>query len=204
MKEEIDIKRVVEALLFVATEPLPVSRLEKLTEGLNSGGSTMTGVVNELARDYDREGKSFALIQVANGYQLRTRKKYAPWLRRLFQSRRVMRLSQPTLETLAIIAYKQPITRIEIELIRGVNVEGILRNLLDLELIKISGQKEVAGRPYLYRTSRRFLEHFGLKSLSALPPLSSREKPTARKITSSSDLRAAAPDSEGGGGETSP
>jgi len=187
--QRIDIKRVVEAILFLASEPLSSARLEKMTEDLDRGGKSMTVILNELREEYEEEKKGFLLVQVANGYQFQTRDIYARWVRRLFKTRRVVRLSAPTLETLAIIAYKQPITRIEIELIRGVNVEGILRNLLDMELIKISGQKEVAGRPYLYKTSRRFLEHFGLNSLSDLPPLEKKEKPSARKISTSSDLK---------------
>lgn len=194
MKENINIKRAVEAILFLATEPLSSSRLEKLTEDLDHAGKSMTVILNELIGEYEEEEKGFFLVRVANGYQFKTRDIYAPWVRKLFKTRRVIQLSNPTLETLAIIAYKQPITRIEIELIRGVNVEGILRNLLDMELIKISGQKEVAGRPYIYRTSRRFLEHFGLNSLSDLPPLEKKEKPSAKKISTSSDLK-----SEGGG-----
>ncbi|MEA1928145.1 MAG: SMC-Scp complex subunit ScpB, partial [Candidatus Auribacterota bacterium] len=113
---------------------------------------------------------------------------YAPWVRKLFHARRVAHLSKAALETLAIIAYKQPITRTEIEVIRGVNVDGIVRSLLERELIKISGQKDVVGHPYLYRTCRRFLEHFGLNTLANLPPLGAREKPTAKKISSTSDL----------------
>ena len=185
----IDIKPAVEAILFLASEPLSASRLEKMTEDIDREGKSMTVILNELKKEYEESEKGFILARVANGYQFQTRDIYAPWVRRLFKTRRIVRLSAPTLETLAIIAYKQPITRIEIELIRGVNVEGILRNLLDMELVKISGQKDVAGRPYLYKTSRRFLEHFGLNSLSDLPPLERKEQPTAKKISTSSDLK---------------
>lgn len=184
-KEKFDIKRVIEALLFAAPEPLSLVRLETLTEGMDRGGKSLSQTLNELSQDYEEEGKSFAIVKVAQGYQLKTRDEYAPWVKKLFQPRRYLRLSRPALETLAIIAYQQPVTRVEIEAIRGVNVEGILKNLLERELVKISGQKEVVGRPYLYRTNRRFLEHFGLNSLSDLPPLEPGETPKARKTRES-------------------
>ncbi len=189
MKEErVNLKRIVEALLFVSSEPLSISRLEVLTEGVRIEGESLKQILIELEREYEAEQRSFTIRKVGAGYQLRTRSIYAPWIRKLFHTRRVVHLSKPALETLAIIAYKQPITRAEIEVIRGVNVDGIVKSLLDRELIKISGQKDVVGRPYLYRTCKRFLEHFGLNSLANLPPLEAREKPTARKISSSSDL----------------
>lgn len=186
--EEIDLKRVLEALLFVSSEPLSITRLETLTDGLRTEEENVKNVLRELEREYEAGARSFSIRKVGLGYQLRTKSIYAPWIRKLFHSRRVVHLSKPALETLAIIAYKQPITKAEIEVIRGVNVDGIVKSLLDRELIKISGHKEVVGRPYLYRTSQRFLEHFGLNSLSELPPLEEREKPTAKKIASSSDL----------------
>ena len=187
-KERVNLKRIVEALLFVSSEPLSISRLEALTEGLRVEGESLRQILTELEREYESEERSFSIRKVGAGYQLRTRSIYAPWIRKLFYSRRIVHLSKPALETLAIIAYKQPITRAEIEVIRGVNVDGIVKSLLDRELIKISGQKEVVGRPYLYCTCQRFLEHFGLNSLANLPPLEARETPSAKKISSSSDL----------------
>ncbi|MFH1037994.1 MAG: SMC-Scp complex subunit ScpB [PVC group bacterium] len=189
IKKQLDLKRVVEAILFVASEPLPPSRLEEMTGGIWQEGESVKEVLTDLEREYEEEGRSFSIRKVANGYQLRTRDVYAPWIRKLYQTRRTVHLSKPALETLAIIAYKQPITKTEIELIRGVSVDGILKSLLERELIKIAGQKEVVGRPYLYRTCRMFLEYFGLNSLADLPSLESRERPTAKKIASSSDLR---------------
>ena len=197
-KEQVNLKRVVEALLFVSSEPLSISRLEALTEGLRIEGESLKQILIELEREYEAEERSFTIRRVGAGYQLRTRSIYAPWIRRLYHTRRVVHLSKPALETLAIIAYKQPITRAEIEVIRGVNVDGIVKSLLDRELIKISGQKDVVGRPYLYRTCKRFLEHFGLNSLANLPPLEAREKPSAKKISSSSDLAFTNSDEEGG------
>lgn len=183
-----EVKSIVEALLFAAPEPLNLSRLEQLVSGAGpsgpaSGGKTVREALEELRRDYEDGRRSFRIVEVARGYQLKTRPEYAPWVRKLFQPRQYFRLSGPTLETLAIIAYKQPVTRPEIEAIRGVSVDGILRNLLERELIKIDGQKEVAGRPYLYRTSRRFLEHFGLNSTRDLPSLEPGESPTGGELS---------------------
>lgn len=187
--QDINLKRVLEALLFVAPEPLSASRLEELTEGIRGEGELVRDALAELDREYEAEGRSFTIQKLAEGYQMRTRDIYAPWIRKLYRSRRTVYLSKPALETLAIVAYKQPITRGEIEAIRGVAVDGLLKSLLDRELIKISGQKEVVGRPYLYRTCRKFLEHFGLASLSDLPPLEAREKPSVKKITSAAQLK---------------
>jgi len=180
--KKIALKKIVEALLFASAEPLSSEKLQNLTREREADRQELSKCLKELQTEYDNQERSFRLVRVARGYQLQTRESYAFWVRKLFQPRRYLRLSQPALETLAIIAYKQPVTRPEVESIRGVNVDGVIRNLLERELIKISGQKEVVGRPYLYRTSKRFLEHFGLNSISDLPPLEEREKPTARKI----------------------
>jgi segregation and condensation protein B len=188
----INLKRVLEAILFVAPEPVSAGRLEELTAGIRREGERVKDVLVELAREYEDEERSFTIRQVAEGYQLRTREIYASWIRKLYQTRRSVFLSKPALETLAIIAYKQPVTRAEIEAIRGVAVDGLLKSLLDRELIKIAGQKDVVGRPYLYRTCRKFLEHFGLGSLSDLPPLGSREKPTGKKMLSAAPAEAPA------------
>ncbi len=177
-------KRVLEAILFVAPEPISAGRLEDLTAGIRQEGERVINTLAELEKEYEAEERSFTIRKVAEGYQLRTREIYASWIRKLYQTRRSVFLSKPALETLAIIAYKQPVTRGEIEAIRGVAVDGILKSLLERELIKISGQKDVVGRPYLYRTCRKFLEHFGLGSLSDLPPLDSREKPSGKKMLS--------------------
>ncbi len=187
--QDINLKRVLEALLFVAPEPLSIARLEELTEGIRGEGEPVKDALAGLDREYEAEGRSFTIRKLAEGYQMRTREIYASWIRKLYRTRRTVYLSKPALETLAVIAYKQPITRGEIEAIRGVAVDGILKSLLDRELIKISGQKEVVGRPYLYRTCRKFLEHFGLASLADLPPLEAREKPSVKKITSSAQLK---------------
>lgn len=183
-------RRLIEALLFASPEPLPLSRLEELVGDADLGGKTVRALLDELKEEYDRDGRAFALREGKAGSQLKTREEFAPWVKNLFGPRAAIRLSHAALETLAIVAYKQPITRIEIEAIRGVNVDGLVKNLLDRELIKIAGQKEVVGRPYLYRTSQRFLEQFGLASLAELPPLEPQEKPVIRTIRHTGDLRA--------------
>jgi len=186
-------RRLIEALLFASPDPLPLSRLEELTEGAELEGKTVRALLDELKEEYDRDGRAFALREGKGGAQLKTREEFAPWVKNLFGPRAAIRLSHAALETLAIVAYKQPITRVEIEAIRGVNIDGLVKNLLDRELIKIAGQKEVVGRPYLYRTSQRFLEQFGLSSLAELPALEPQEKPAIRTIRHTGDLREPAP-----------
>src|SRR5439155_20962489 len=123
-----------------------------------------------LAQRYERHGGGLRLVQVAGGWQLRTPAEHAPWVRRLLRERPA-RLSRPMLETVAIIAYRQPCTRIEIEAIRGVEAEAVLSTLLERRLVRVVGRKEAPGRPLLYGTTREFLEVFGLPDLSALPTL---------------------------------
>jgi len=162
---------VIEALLFAADRPLSVSRLTELIGGVPSG--TVHAAVQEICRDYNLNGRSIMLREVAGGFQFYTKPQYAPWLRRLYKIKSSNRLSPAALETLAIVAYKQPITRAEIEIIRGVNVTGLLNTLLERGLIKISGHEDTIGKPLLYRTTNEFLSHFGLADIRDLPPISS-------------------------------
>jgi len=127
---------------------------------------TLIGRLNEL---YDEAGRAFRVEEVAGGYQLLTRAKFASWLRRLGHVPAEVRLSAPALETLAVIAYRQPVLRAEIEAVRGVNSGEILRQLMERDLVRISGRSEELGRPYLYATTKRFLQVFGLISLDELP-----------------------------------
>jgi len=162
---------VIEALLFAADRPLSVSRLTELIGGVPLG--TVHEAVQEICRDYNLNGRSIMLREVAGGFQFYTKPQYAPWLRRLYNVKSSNRLSPAALETLAIVAYKQPITRAEIEVIRGVNVSGLLNTLLERRLIKISGHEDTIGKPLLYRTTNEFLSHFGLADIRDLPPISS-------------------------------
>lgn len=160
--------RIVESVLFAAGEPLPLARIAEVIPGPTRG--ELRAALTALATWAEDERRGLRLVEVAGGYQLRTAPEHAEWVRRLFQQK-PWRLTRATLETLAIVAYKQPITRAEIELIRGVDADSVLASLLTRKLIKIVGRKDVIGRPLLYGTTRHFLEVFGLKDLTGLPVL---------------------------------
>lgn len=168
MSEELDRRGVVEALLFVAEEPLPLARLQEVLADEDPAATEAT--VRELAQRLEEKGRGLMVQEVAGGFRLTTRTEAHPWIQRL-QQVKPTKLSRAALETLAIIAYKQPITRAEIEAIRGVAVEGVMRTLLERGLIRMLGRKAEAGRPILYGTSAAFLEHFGFKDLGDLPSL---------------------------------
>jgi len=165
---QLDRRGVLEALLFVAEEPM---LLAKLQEVLGDEDPAVTEAsVRELARGLDGEGRGLMVQEVAGGFRLTTRPEAHPWIQRL-QQVKPTRLSRAALETLAIVAYKQPITRAEVEAIRGVAADGVMRTLLERGLIRMLGRKAEAGRPILYGTSQGFLEHFGFKDLGELPSL---------------------------------
>jgi len=162
------IKKIIEALFFVSEKPITLENLRQALDGLDD--TEITGAIEELREDYTREGHSFNIAELAGGYQIVTNPEFAPWIGKLFKQEE-SRLSNPALETLAIIAYKQPLTRSEIEKIRGVNVEGVLKTLLEKNLIRIRGRKDAPGKPIAYGTTDEFLKHFGLKGLEQLPLL---------------------------------
>jgi segregation and condensation protein B len=164
-----EVKRVIESLLFVHQHPLTLDNIVKLI-GDQAGKKVIKEAVGELVAEYQGMGRSFLLAEVDEGYQFRTKAAYAPWIRNL-RKVKPAKLSQSALETLAIVVYRQPIVRAEIEHIRGVDSGWVLNSLLEKGLIKILGRKEVAGRPLVYGSSRRFLEVFGLRNLSGLPTL---------------------------------
>ncbi len=161
-----DLKNIIEALLFVADEPLSAERLRQVL-GPVEGAEIHAALAALQAETEERRG-GFVLVEVAGGYQFRTRPEYGPWVKRLLDPRPV-RLSKAALETLAIIAYKQPIIRAEIEHLRGVDCGGVLRQLLERKLIRVLGRREIPGRPLIYATTKRFLEVFDLKDLNDLP-----------------------------------
>ncbi|MGE4358119.1 MAG: SMC-Scp complex subunit ScpB [Candidatus Omnitrophota bacterium] len=167
--ERQEIKHILEAILFVHHEPLIIERLKEILEEVD--GRLIRDLIYELKSEYEQEGRGFMIREVAGGFQMVSQPRYAPWIKKLYKTSHTERLTLPTLETLAIIAYKQPITRLEIEEIRGVNVENILKNLLEMNLIRVVGRKESLGRPILYGTTKKFLEYFGLNSLEELPDL---------------------------------
>jgi segregation and condensation protein B len=161
-----ELKAIVEALIFASPDPLTPKALLKLLD--NEPKEDVLAALEDLERDYEQPG-GLQLVQVAGGYQIVTRPDLHEWVRRLFHERSTQKLSVQALETLAVIAYRQPITAIEITEIRGVNTSGVLNTLLERHLIKIVGRKQVAGRPFMYSTTKEFLIRFGLKDLSDLP-----------------------------------
>jgi segregation and condensation protein B len=162
-----ELKPLVEALLFGADGPL---RSDRLAEVLEVDPATVIAVLQELTADYAAQSRGFMLQEVGGGYQLRTRPEFADLLRRLGRAR-PFKFSRPALETLAIIAYRQPVTRAEVEYLRGVDSGSVLKTLLDKHLVRILGKKDVPGKPAIYGTTREFLELFGLPDLAALPTL---------------------------------
>lgn len=161
-------RQIVEALILASPEPVSDARLAGIVPGLTPGAART--LVAELGELWQREGRAFEIWEVAGGYQIRTRPEFAGYVKQLHQERPA-RLSRAALETLAVIAYKQPVTRAGVEHVRGVDVGAVVRSLLDRKLVRIAGHREVPGRPMLYGTTRRFLEVFGLERLEDLPTL---------------------------------
>ena len=160
-------KQILEALLFAADEPLSARRIAGMIDETTEGA--VADLVRELNADYLREDRAFHVQEVAGGYRLVTRPEFATWIADLRASDSSPRLSQAALETLSIVAYKQPVTRAELESIRGVTVDGVLKTLVERELVRITGREEGMGRPLLYGTTDHFLEYFALPSLDARP-----------------------------------
>ena len=192
------LSRVIEGLLFSAQKPLSV---RELTEAIRGAGAEDGFSPNEFARVREAEvaaaleqlkienieqQRAFQLNEKAEGWQLASDPKYAQWVRQLFPAPKPARLSAPALETLAIIAYRQPITRADVEAVRGVNIDGVLQTLMERGLVKIAGRAEIPGRPLLYETTQFFLDHFGLRNLDELPnveELRTRHLPKAPQST---------------------
>jgi segregation and condensation protein B len=196
------LSRVIEALLFSAQKPLSI---RELTEAIRGGSAEDELSPNEFARVSEAEvaaaleqlkiecieqQRALQLNEKADGWQLATDPKYAQWVRQLFPAPKPARLSAPALETLAIIAYRQPITRADVEAVRGVNIDGVLQTLMERGLVKIAGRAEIPGRPLLYETTQFFLDHFGLRNLDELPnveELRTRHLPKARPLAGVGD-----------------
>lgn len=162
-----ELKAIVESLVFVSDAPL---RPERIAEAIGVERGRVVQILRELEAEYRQARRGFVLEEVAGGFQFRTRAEHVEWVRRLNKSR-PFRFSRAALETLAIIAYRQPITRAEVEYLRGVDSGGVVKTLLDRHLVRILGKKDIAGRPMIYGTTREFLELFGLRDLAALPTL---------------------------------
>jgi segregation and condensation protein B len=173
--------QVIEALLFAAQKPLTARELAAAIKGAGSDDDLLpnefakateaqvAAALEQLKIEYVQQSRAFQLAERAEGWQLVSDPAYASWVRQLFPAVKPARLTPPSLETLAIVAYRQPITRADIEAVRGVAVDGVLQNLMERGLVKIAGRAEVPGRPLLYETTQFFLEHFGLRNLDELP-----------------------------------
>jgi segregation and condensation protein B len=177
--------RRLEAVLMLAREPLSSRKLSQFA-GLADGTRART-LVRRLNTFYDEVGRAFRVEEVAGGFQLLTRPKFAPWLRRLGHVPPEIRLSSPAMETLAVVAYRQPVLRADIEAIRGVNCGEILRQLMERDLVRIGGRSEELGRPYLYTTTRRFLQVFGLRDAADLPRAELMREALAQPTASAED-----------------
>jgi len=165
----------VEAVLFLAREALTSRKIAQLCN-LSDGTEART-VIRRLAKLYDEAGSAFRVEELAGGYQLFTRPMFGPWLRKLWQNQSLVRLSSPALETLAIVAYRQPVLRAEIEAVRGVQCGELLRQLMERELVRICGRADDLGRPLLYGTTKKFLQVFGLRHLDELPRAEQLRRP---------------------------
>ena len=189
-----NLKSLIEALLFASTRPLDPKQIRGVLSGEGEEKPDpvlatfkkvkepeIAAAIEELKIDYINTEHSFMIVEVAGGFQLLSRAEFGPWVRRLLNADRPQRLSPSALETLAIIAYRQPITRSEIEVVRGVNIDGVLRTLLERGLVKISGRSDVAGKPLQYCTTNAFLEHFGLRDLDELPAIEELRRMEAKR-----------------------
>ena len=165
-KATAELKAILEALIFASPDPLTPKAIYKLLD--TEPKEDVAAALSELKRDYERAG-GLQMVEVAGGYQIVTRHDLHEWVRRLFHERTTQKLTVQALETLAVIAYRQPITAAEITEVRGVNTSGVLNTLLERHLIKIVGRKQVVGRPFMYATTREFLIRFGLNDLTDLP-----------------------------------
>jgi segregation and condensation protein B len=194
--------RVIEALLFSAQKPFSIREIAVAIKGAEDPAAAgpnefsrvreaeVAAAIEQLKTEYVEQGHAFQLIEKAEGWQLATDPKYAPWVRQLFPAPKPERLSAPALETLAIIAYRQPVTRADVEAVRGVKVDGVLQTLMERGLVKIVGRAEIPGRPLLYETTQFFLDHFGLRNLDELPnveELRKRDLPVARPVVGIAD-----------------
>jgi segregation and condensation protein B len=168
MAEDREKKSVLEALLFLSGDVLSASTIKEILEITDSESKRL---MDELIAEYHERNTGLLIVEIAYGYQMVTNPEHSEWVKKFRSTNASSKLSMPALETLAIIAYKQPIIRAEIEQIRGVNSDSAIRTLYDKRLVKIMGRKEAPGRPFLYGTTREFLQYFGLKDLTELPTL---------------------------------
>lgn len=175
-----EIKRIVEALLFASPEPLTIDRIIAIVPGVEK--DEVARAAQELSEDYARDTRSFQIVEVGGGYQLATKPDYSVWVEKLLETGARARLSRAALETLAVVAYKQPVLRSAIEAIRGVNVDGVLRTLMERNLVRIVGRGEGPGRPLLFGTTKDFLLQFGINRVSDLPKVDEIDELVGEKL----------------------
>ncbi len=170
------IKSILESLLLVSMDPVTVAQLRDAFKTSTVEGSAIeeeqiASILQALKHEYLEMERGIQLVEIAGGYQLTSRPENGPWVRQLHIVKKASKLSKPALEALALVAYRQPVTTPEIEAVRGVDCSGVLKTLLERRLVKIVGKKDAIGKPVLYGTTQEFLEYFGLRDLSELPPL---------------------------------
>ena len=194
--DDVQAKRVIEGLLFVFGQPLPLKRLGEIMPGVEP--PKIRALIQTLNGEYAASGRALLIQEVAGGYQIVTDQQLAPWIRRALQSPKPDSVSSATMETLAIIAYRQPITKAEIEAIRGVDVSASLETLIERKFVRIAGRKDSPGRPFLYGTTPEFLRHFGLKSIESLPHMRTPvvAEPQAEEPQPAAQASAASPDAQ--------
>ena len=183
----------LESILFLAKEPLPSRKIALLAD--IKDGREVRRIIGSLNKQYDSRGQSFRIEQIAGGYRYMTKQAYSSWIRRLEASPALVRFSRPAIETLSVIAYQQPVMRAEVEAVRGVGCGEVIRQLMDRGFVRISGRSEDLGRPFLYSTSKGFLEIFGLNTLEELPGIdfptlttAQVDDPAEQKLENSGDL----------------
>ena len=184
-------KAVIESLLFACDRPLTLEQIKNVLDNLET--NEIRKILDELRQEYESANRGIRIVEVAGGFQLITPPAFATFLKRLYKQKKAERLSKPALETLAIIAYKQPVTKLEIESLRNVNIDAVMSNLLDKDLIRVVGRKKALGRPRVYGTTRQFLEYFGLKSLEELPKIENFPKDLEAQVLPVNDVSAETP-----------
>ena len=167
----VDLDNIIEAIIFASTEPLPMERIVECIQKEDIGSTSVKDAIERLNKHYQEINHTLRIVKLAGGYQYATHPQYDKWVSRLFKAKAEKKLSQSSLEVLAIVAYRQPITRAEIEKIRGVNADWTLRSLMEKNLLTVVGREDAPGKPLLFGTTKAFLEHFGLFEIAELPKL---------------------------------
>ena len=186
--ERHDARNIMEALLFITEQPVPLKSFVDLFDQ-QFAAVELERMVMEISQKYQEQGSPLELREIAGGWQFSSRPEFAPWIRKLFKDRLTYRLSSSAMETLSIIAYKQPITRSEMEEIRGVEVSAVLETLIERRLVRVAGRRETVGRPLLYGTTPDFLKAFGLNTLENLPSIESLTAPVEMPLEQESPIQ---------------